>query len=42
MGTYDIREYNHDTEFMPAQLAVLVSRSQKKTIEEKIEALEYL
>ena len=38
----DIREYNHDTEFTPAQLAVLVSRSQKKTIEEKIEALEYL
>lgn len=38
----DIREYNHDTEFTAAQLAVLVSRSQKKTIEEKIEALEYL
>lgn len=38
----DIREYNRDTCFTPAEWAVLVSKSMKKSVEEKIEALRYL
>lgn len=38
----DIREYNRDTCFTPAEWAVLVSRSMKRSVEEKIEALQYL
>lgn len=38
----DIREFNKDTVFTPAEQAVLVSMSYKTTVEEKIEALQYL
>lgn len=38
----DIREYNRDTYFTPAEWAVLVSKSFGRTVEEKIEALQYL
>lgn len=38
----DIREYNRNTEFTPAEQAVLISMSDKTTVEEKIEALQYL
>lgn len=38
----DIREYNKDTKFTPAEWAVLVEASMKRTVEEKIEALQYL
>ena len=38
----DIREFNKDTVFTPAEQAVLVSKSYKTTVEEKIEALQYL
>lgn len=38
----DIREYNKNTRFHPAEQAVLVARSQKRTLEEKIKALQYL
>ena len=38
----DIREYNKDTPFTPAEWAVLVRASIKRTVEEKIEALQYL
>lgn len=38
----DIREFNKDTVFTPAEQAVLVSMSYKTTVEEKIEALQHL
>lgn len=38
----DIREYNRDTDFSPAEWAVLVSKSFGRTVKEKIEALQYL
>jgi len=38
----DIREYNRDTYFTPAEWAVLISKSLGRTAEEKIEALQYL
>lgn len=38
----DIREFNKNTVFTPAEQAVLVSMSYKTTVEEKIEALQYL
>lgn len=38
----DIREHNRNTDFTPAEWAVLVSNSMKKSVEEKIEALQYL
>lgn len=38
----DIREYNRNTNFTPAEWAVLVAASMKSTVEEKIEALQYL
>lgn len=37
-----IREYNRNTNFAPVEKAVLIARSQKKSVEEKIEALQYL
>ena len=38
----DIRTFHQKTVFTPAQQAVLVMRSGKKTVDEKIEMLEYL
>lgn len=38
----DIREYNKDTYFTPAEWAALIGLSIKRTVEEKIEALQYL
>ncbi len=38
----DIREHNRDTSFTPAEWAVLVARSMKRSVREKIEALQYL
>ena len=38
----DIREYNKDTDFTPAEWAVLIGMSCRQTMEEKIEALQYL
>ncbi|MCM1123523.1 MAG: hypothetical protein NC416_13150 [Eubacterium sp.] len=38
----DIREYNKNTCFTPAEWAVLVARSYKRTMEEKMDALQYL
>lgn len=38
----DIREYNRETKFVPAEWAVLIRASEKRTIEEKMEALQYL
>ncbi|MCM1387110.1 MAG: hypothetical protein NC231_07270 [Bacillus sp. (in: Bacteria)] len=38
----DIREYNKDTQFTPAEWAVLISNSMKRTVDEKMEALQYL
>lgn len=38
----DIREYNRETKFAPAEWAVLIRSSKKRTIEEKREALQYL
>lgn len=38
----DIREFNKDTNFTPAEQAVLISLSDKTTVEEKIDALQYL
>ncbi len=38
----DIRKYNKETQFTPAEWAVLVSKSLRKTVEEKINALQYL
>lgn len=38
----DIRVFNKDTVFTPIEQAVLVSRSRHRTLEEKIDALNYL
>lgn len=38
----DIKKYNSNTEFHPAEQAVLIARSKKRTVEEKIRALRYL
>ncbi len=38
----DVREFHKNTVFTPAQKVVLVMRSGKKTVDEKIEMLEYL
>ncbi len=38
----DIREYNRETGFVPAEWAVLIRASKKQTMEEKMEALQYL
>ena len=38
----DIREHNKDTSFSPSQQAVLISRSQRQSIENKIKAMEGL
>ena len=38
----DVREFNKNTVFTPAQQVILVSRSEKTTVFEKIEMLEYL
>ena len=38
----DIREYNRKTKFTPAEQAVLVSKSKRTTMEEKLDALKYL
>lgn len=38
----DVRKYNQETYFSPAKQSVLIAWSKKKTMEEKIEALEYL
>lgn len=38
----DIREYNRDTYFTPAEWAVLIGMSCSRTMEEKLEALQYL
>ena len=38
----DIREFNRHTKFLPAEQAVLVAVSKTKTVEEKLEALQYL
>lgn len=42
IDSLDIREFNKNTAFTPAEQAVLVSMSYKTTVEEKIEALQYL
>lgn len=51
IGTYDflkfidspdIREFNRKTKFTPAEQAVLISRSKRTTMEEKLDALKYL
>lgn len=42
IDSQDIREYNKDTCFTPAEWAVLISKSLKRTVEEKIDALQYL
>lgn len=38
----DIREYNRETKFAPAEWAVLIRASCERSIEEKMEALQYL
>lgn len=38
----DIREFHKNTTFAPEEQAVLVVNSEKRTIEEKVDALEYL
>lgn len=38
----DIREFNKHTKFMPAEQAVLTAVSKRKTVEEKMDALQYL
>lgn len=38
----DIREYNRKTKFTPAEQAILVSKSKRTTMEEKLDALKYL
>ena len=38
----DIREHNKDTFFSPIQKAILISRSQRQSIENKIKAMESL
>lgn len=40
MDSPDIRDYHKNTEFTPAQQVVLIARSEKATVEEKIKALE--
>lgn len=40
MDSPDVRDYHKNTEFTPAQQAVLIARSEKATVEEKIKALE--
>lgn len=40
MDSLDIRDYHKNTEFTPAQQAVLIAWSEKATVEEKIKALE--
>lgn len=42
IDSLDIRTFHQKTVFTPAQQAVLVMRSGKKTVDEKIEMLEYL
>ena len=37
-----IRDYNKDTEFSPAEQAILISKSRKTTVEEKVNALKEL
>lgn len=38
----DISEHNKDTIFLPTQKAILISRSQRQSIENKIKAMESL
>lgn len=38
----DIREFNKDTKFIPAEQAVLIAVSKTKTVKEKLVALQYL
>ncbi len=38
----DIREFNKHTKFLPAEQAVLIAVSKTKTVEEKLEVLQYL
>jgi len=38
----DVREYNKNTYFTPAEWAVIIGLSMTRTVEEKIEALQYL
>lgn len=38
----DIRNFNKDTLFTPAEQAILVAKSRKRTVEEKIDALQHL
>lgn len=42
IDSQDIRKHNKNTQFTPAEWAVLVESSTKRTVEEKIEALQYL
>lgn len=38
----DIREYNKNTDFSPAEWAILIKASNRRTVEEKLDALQYL
>ena len=38
----DVREFNRNTIFTPAEQAVIISRSEKATVDDKLEALQYL
>lgn len=38
----DVREYNKDTCFTPAEWSVVIALSQKQLVEEKLDALQYL
>ena len=38
----DVREFNKNTVFTPAEQAVIISRSEKTTVDDKLEALQYL
>lgn len=42
IDSQDIREYNKDASFTPAEQAVLISRSRNTSILEKLDALKYL
>lgn len=42
LDSVDIREFNRDTKFTPAEQVVLIARSQKRTVYEKIDALRWL
>lgn len=42
IASQDIREFHKNTTFAPEEQAVLVVNSEKRTIEEKVDALEYL